>query len=130
MNRLGAIMLGLTLVLLGSGLAEATRNASGPVPAANGDTVSCIAANAGTGNISSMEVSLHVQGCAGASVGATNGGCNVPIEPGEGCPVYQVISGLGTCDEGGSAFCEVIFSSGKVRGSVCNFTKGLCLETR
>jgi hypothetical protein len=130
MTRFGATMLGVTLVLLGSGLAEATRNASGPVPAANGDNVFCYAANAGTGNISDMEVVLHVLGCAGAPVGTTGFGCNVPIEPGEGCLGQALISGVGTCADGGSAFCEVIFSSGKVRGSVCNLTKGLCLETR
>jgi len=122
MIRFGAIMLGVTLSLLGSALAEAAKNVSAPVVADTGDQVFCIAANAGSGDISTIDVVAHVQLSDGTSGGGSSTNCG-PVVPGAACKLQQAIGSAG------SVFCEVIFS-GKVRGSVCNLTKGLCLDTR
>jgi hypothetical protein len=129
MARLGAIVVAVTVGLLGGGIAEATKNSSGPVLAANGDVVYCIVVNVGTGNISTMDVTAHVQGCGGDASGGSSTSCG-PIEPGAACKLPQTVSNVGVCADGGSISCEVVFPSGKVRGSVCNLTKGLCLEMR
>jgi hypothetical protein len=124
MSRFGAIMLGVTLMLLGSGLAEATENATGPVRVDDGDTVVCIAANAGAGNVNNVIVDIQFSQSDG-SYNGTDGDTCATVAPLEACPkTASVIS------SDFSAFCEVRFPSGKIRGTLCNLTKHLCSDTR
>ena len=127
MLRFGAIMLGVSLVLLGSARAEATKNATGPVRIATGDEIVCIAVNAGSGSIAHLDVVIRFQAGDGSFNGLTETTCGGPIEPGAGCPLYTSFSAGATVAFG---FCEVTFPTGKVRGTLCNLTKGLCSDTR
>ena len=119
---LRVIGLVLTIVLLGAGLAQAGLIASGAVRLSNGDSVDCIASNIGTRSIKSVTVSLKFSttggGTALADVTCSN------VAPGSVC----IIKNTALADEI-AAFCEISFS-GRVRGTFCNVTQGLCADTR
>jgi hypothetical protein len=126
MIRLGAVILGLTLVLLGSGLAEAVKNATGALPLGDGEKFVCIAANVGTGNISTIAVVIHFLKFDGSSTGSSTTDCG-PVAPAAGCTFSAFGS---TATDINAAYCEVTFPSGKVRTTACNINTSTCSDAR
>ena len=120
---LRVMMCALTVVLLGGGLAESAEIATGSVRVDNGDAWACIAPNVGTGTIGHVVVNITFNQFNGAFNGTASREC-FGLMPGVACDR----SGLAGLDF--SMYCEITFNSGKVRGTLCNVTKGLCADAR
>jgi hypothetical protein len=124
MIRFGTIVLALTMVVLLSALAEATENSTGPVRVNDGDNVVCVAANAGSGNVNNVAVTIKFNRADGSSNGEEGTGC-ATLAPSLAC-----IRDSGGFANDYAAFCEITFPSGKIRGTLCNLTKHLCSDSR
>ena len=118
------MVLASTLVLLAGGLAESAEIASGAVRVRQGDFVDCIAANAGTGTIANVGLTIHFNDPYGFISGEASYACR-DVLPGNTCRAGGHAAQLSF-----SAFCEVSFSSGKVRATMCNVATGLCTDAR
>jgi hypothetical protein len=119
-----AILCALVVVLLGTARAEATKNTTGPVRAAQGDEVVCAAANVSTGTSKNVLVAVTSLHADGSSLGDSTVECGT-VAPGAAC---QFTAGPGSNTF--SAFCTITFSGGKMRGTLCNVTKQLCADAR
>jgi hypothetical protein len=124
MSRFLAIALGLTVVFLSGALADATENSTGAVRVDEDDSVACIAANAGSGNINNVQVRIQFNRVNGSDNGDASTTCPT-VAPSTTCVALEIGIPFDF-----SAFCEVTFPSGKVRGTLCNVTKHLCSDTR
>jgi hypothetical protein len=121
---LRVMALALTVVLLGSGLVEAAVIVSGAVRVDPGDSIACIAPNGGSGTVGTVRVIIQFNQTNGGSNGFGGGICD-GVASGHSCPVFS--SGAGGDS---SAHCKITFSSGTVRGTLCNNTKSLCADAR
>jgi hypothetical protein len=117
----------LATVLLGSwSIAESVEIATAPVPLRDGNEIRCLAVNTGDSNVSKIAISMSRHDSAGNRTGGGGSTC-ANVGPKESC-------GNGVAnfaqDDDLSVFCEITYPSGKVRGTVCNITLGLCSDAR
>src|SRR5262245_15962041 len=112
------------LIVLTVSFAAATEITTGSISVVDQDFVQCIAPNAGTGNISRISIRIQFNDLLGADNGGVTQSCT-NVAPNTTC--VHLNAGV-NFDH--NAFCEITFGSGKVRGTFCNLTKGLCADAR
>jgi len=123
-GRFAAVGLALVVGLLAIGRAEALELASGPVRVFPGNGIVCAATNAGGENIAKAVVTIHFRTPSGTSNGDFASPCGT-LSPSETCQQESAGAGSGADY---AAFCEITYPGGKLRGTMCNVTLGLCSE--
>ena len=124
-GRFAAVGLALVVGLLAIGRAEAAELASGPVRVFGQNRLVCAAVNAGAEKIDKAVVTIHHRTPSGTSLGDLAGSCGT-LKPGETCHLIDAGTLVGSLDY--AAFCEITYPGGKMRGTMCNLTLGLCSE--
>jgi hypothetical protein len=114
----------LLIVLLSTALAEAREVSTGPLRVDDGDNVVCIAANVGAANIANVALTIKFRRLDGTSTGHQEWSCGT-LAPSETCQ-GDINSGLRSY----ATFCEITYPGGRIRGTLCNTTLGLCSDAR
>jgi hypothetical protein len=121
---LRVVICAVALALLSSGLAEAGSIASGSVRVDSGDDMHCIIPNVGTTKVKQVDIAIVLN----KSDGTLNGIASAPCTNVEPQGVCNLTTNTSAGDH--SMYCTITFTNGKVRGTLCNLTKGLCADLR
>lgn len=123
-SLLQVLLLAALLVAVRSGSAVASTKLSGPIRVDNGDSVACVAANAGPRAASKIEIHMRFNSTNGGDNNSLSTTCT-DVAAHHSCPR----TGLGNATDL-SVYCEVSSVGGKVRSTICNTTKGLCSDVK